>query len=437
MEPMEKILVIDDEAAFRETTVAALRARGFAVIEAENGRAGVHLAQEHLPDLILSDVQMGSFDGFAALAAIRYQPVTSTIPVILMTGAPDEAGRRFAMEIGADDYLAKPFTINALVAVLRLQLKKRDSIKKLERSQQTSDRDQAEVAALAEASDSAGTKPNAEELSRSGKLRALPESTATPAPRHATEIQLMADSVPLAVEIFSQMLDACHPTLGNTARRAVALCRTLGSELNLPEDELNAFLWAAALSDIALVRVNQQVVRRWLRHPQNLQKEELILIHEHPEQSHRMLEAWPIFTKAGTIIRSHHEHWDGTGFPDGLKAGQIPWLAQLLAAATYYCSRYESHQSVCAELDLQSNYLFDAKAVQLVMKAAAKTKFPGGQMEILVTELRAGLVLARDLRNSSGVVLLPKGRRLTDATVARLMAINRAHPMAQSILVFS
>ena len=83
---MQKVLVIDDDRGFRTTLAAALRQAGFETIEAENGRAGVRLATTYLPDLILSDIQMDGFDGFAALAAIRYHRLTSTIPFILMTG---------------------------------------------------------------------------------------------------------------------------------------------------------------------------------------------------------------------------------------------------------------------------------------------------------------------------------------------------------------
>jgi len=357
---MEKILVIDDEAAFREMTVAALQAQGFETLEAENGRTGVHLAQEHLPDLILSDVQMGGFDGYAAVAALRYQSVTSTIPVILMTGAPDETGRRFAMEVGADDYLAKPFTIQELAAAVRIQLQKREAIMRQARSLKFSDRDEAELKALAEASASAASSPAMDGRLPPETSKTRAESAGAPAiATLISGIEVTAENVPLAVEIFWQMLQASHPTLGNLAQRSMALCQTLGPQMKLSPDELNDLLWASRLCDIGLVGVNQQIVRRWLRQPHNLPKEELIQIHEHPEQSCRLLEILPVFAKAGRIIRSHHEHWDGTGFPDGLKGAQIPLLARLLSAANYYCGRYEAHPIVCAELELQSNYMFD------------------------------------------------------------------------------
>lgn len=430
---MEKILVIDDDNAFRETVIAALQSQNFGVIEAENGRAGVRLAQEHLPDLVLSDIDMGSFDGFAALSAIRYHPMTSSIPVILMTGKPEESGRRFAMDIGANDYLAKPFTIQSLINAIRVQLKKWEAIKKQAVQLMPSESDQADLKALAEIIDSRRTTPRPKEPRPDGPPAAAPADLS---PAWPSEIRLTPETAELALQIFLQMLETYHPNLGNTARRSMVLCRAIGSGLKLGREELNNLVWAAALCDIALVRVNHQIVRRWLRQPQNLQKDELALIREHPEQSARMLDAWPLLAGASAVIRSHQEHWDGTGFPEGLRGEQIPWLARILAAVIFFSSRYEHPRIVSDEMALQSGHLFDPKAVKLVVDAAGSVQLPAGAREILVTEMRAGLVLAQDLHNSSGVVLLPKGRRLTDAAVTRLMTINRSRPMSQSVLVY-
>jgi signal transduction histidine kinase len=125
------ILVIDDEPPLRQLICAALRGKGFKVVEAEGGSAGVQLAREMLPDLILCDVMMPKMDGFATLAALRQDVATSAIPCILMTGRPDSAGMRHGMSLGADDYLPKPFTIEELFAAVNARLKKQQTIKRL------------------------------------------------------------------------------------------------------------------------------------------------------------------------------------------------------------------------------------------------------------------------------------------------------------------
>jgi two-component system sensor histidine kinase/response regulator len=121
---MKKILVIDDEEWLREMMLLALRQRGFEVIEAENGATGIDLARRELPDLILCDVNMEKVDGYLTLSSLRSDPTTASIPFILMTGLADQAGMRHGMELGADDYLPKPFTIEALYAAVEARLKK-------------------------------------------------------------------------------------------------------------------------------------------------------------------------------------------------------------------------------------------------------------------------------------------------------------------------
>ncbi len=126
---MKKILVIDDEEWLREMVQLALRQKGFEVIEADNGATGVELAQKELPDLVLCDVNMAKMDGYATLSALREFPATAAIPFILMTGLADNAGMRHGMELGADDYLPKPFTIEALYGAVEARIKKADALR--------------------------------------------------------------------------------------------------------------------------------------------------------------------------------------------------------------------------------------------------------------------------------------------------------------------
>src|SRR5476649_594987 len=126
---MKKILVIDDEEWLREMIQLALRQRGYEVIEAGNGGEGIEKARKELPDLILCDVNMGKVDGFLTLAALRNEAPTAAIPFILMTGLADNAGMRHGMELGADDYLPKPFTTDVLYAAVEARLKKSQTVR--------------------------------------------------------------------------------------------------------------------------------------------------------------------------------------------------------------------------------------------------------------------------------------------------------------------
>jgi signal transduction histidine kinase len=127
---MKKILVIDDEEWLREMVQLALSQKGFDVVVAENGSKGIEIAKRDLPDLILCDVNMDRMDGYGTLSSLRSEPTTAAIPFILMTGLADNAGMRHGMELGADDYLPKPFTIAALCAAVDTRLKKAQTLKK-------------------------------------------------------------------------------------------------------------------------------------------------------------------------------------------------------------------------------------------------------------------------------------------------------------------
>src|SRR5437660_1277278 len=126
---MKKILVIDDEEWLREMVHLALQQKGFDVVEAENGARGIELARKELPDLILCDVNMEKMNGYGALSSLRNEPSTASIPFILMTVLADNAGMRHGMELGADDYLPKPFTIEGLYAAVEARLKKSQALR--------------------------------------------------------------------------------------------------------------------------------------------------------------------------------------------------------------------------------------------------------------------------------------------------------------------
>jgi len=126
---MKRILVIDDEEWLREMIQLALRQKGYEVIEAENGAIGIEKARKNLPDLVLCDVNMEKVDGYLTLSSLRSEPSTAAIPFILMTGLADNAGMRHGMELGADDYLPKPFTIDALYAAVETRLKKAQALR--------------------------------------------------------------------------------------------------------------------------------------------------------------------------------------------------------------------------------------------------------------------------------------------------------------------
>ncbi|MEX2190467.1 MAG: hybrid sensor histidine kinase/response regulator, partial [Bacteroidota bacterium] len=105
-----------------------LKSHGYEAIGAENGAEGIDLARQHSPDLILSDIHMEMGDGYSMLSAIRNDQSTSTIPVIFITGMADMTVMRQSMQLGADDFIPKPFSPDELLAAVRTRLDKHQKL---------------------------------------------------------------------------------------------------------------------------------------------------------------------------------------------------------------------------------------------------------------------------------------------------------------------
>ncbi|NER36530.1 MAG: EAL domain-containing protein [Oscillatoria sp. SIO1A7] len=127
---MTKILVIEDELEVRENILETLKAEKFDVTEAENGFAGTRLAIALQPDLIICDVMMPQLDGYGVLRVLRQNENTATIPFIFLTAKSEKADWRRGMELGADDYLIKPFSTKELLAAIAARLQGRVALEK-------------------------------------------------------------------------------------------------------------------------------------------------------------------------------------------------------------------------------------------------------------------------------------------------------------------
>jgi signal transduction histidine kinase len=121
---MHTVLLIDDDEQTRKVFGLALRHKGYQVLEADSGYTGLEMAKKYLPDLILTDVNMPGGDGKALLFHIRQDPELNAKQVILMTGQADLVAPRTAMEAGADDFLIKPFTLDALCVCVEARLQR-------------------------------------------------------------------------------------------------------------------------------------------------------------------------------------------------------------------------------------------------------------------------------------------------------------------------
>ncbi|TAF07285.1 MAG: EAL domain-containing response regulator [Nostocales cyanobacterium] len=125
---MKKILIIEDDAIMRELIQQILDIEGFSTKTAENGWLGLQMVEQYQPDLIICDVMMPRLDGYSLIQTLRQDPVTATIPFIFLTAKIERCDLRQAMELGADDYLTKPFEAFELLQAIKAQFKKRQAV---------------------------------------------------------------------------------------------------------------------------------------------------------------------------------------------------------------------------------------------------------------------------------------------------------------------
>ena len=123
---MKRILLIEDNTEVRENTAEILSLADYDVTTATNGKEGVELVQKLLPDLVVCDIMMPELDGYGVLHILSKKPETASIPFIFLTAKAEKSDMRKSMELGADDYLTKPFDDTDLLKAIEARFRKRD-----------------------------------------------------------------------------------------------------------------------------------------------------------------------------------------------------------------------------------------------------------------------------------------------------------------------
>ncbi len=425
-----RILIVDDDEMVLSVLKEQLQPEGYHVTAVNSPHKALEVLQRENFSVILADQEMPDITGLNMLAKVKESHPTITRLLI-------SSGLTLAVlsdSIKSDmiyRFITKPWLREEMLVTLRNAVGHNRLVTENKTLHERNVHLNLKISKMAEAqeNDAAADADGADPMAQGDGMSEGGDpglDGAIPAPQ----------GVELAVDGFVKMLYTFHPNLGNTSLRAVALCQTLGEILELPPSQLKSLLWAAALHDIALVGIDRGIVRRWLRGADKCTEEEMVLIKKHPEQSQKMLEPWPFFQEAGELIRCHHEHFDGAGYPDGLKGEMIPPLASYLSVVVAYCSKHSPSVQALTEIEAEEGKMFAPEAITNVAKAVPLTKMPRGEREILLREMKAGQVLARDIHNANGFLLVQKGREMTEALINRVLGIDRQTPIDPLVLVY-
>jgi putative nucleotidyltransferase with HDIG domain len=289
----ERILVVDDEEASRKIISSVLNAAGFSTRQACSGMEALAiLSSAGEFQLVLADLIMPEFDGIALLE--RAKEKYPDMPVIMVTAVHDITVALAAIRNGAYDYLLKPFEREQILVMVRRALEHR-RLKLENRAYQS----------------------NLESLitARTEQLR-----------------QAMIDlerSYDLTLEGLGDALALKSVEIEGYSKRVTAYSIAIARAMGLSRDKIRVIARGAFLHDIGKMAIPDDILRK----PGALTVEETQIMREHCFRGYHLIKKFPFLAEASEIVYAHQEHYDGTGYPRGLKGKEIPLGARIVAVA--------------------------------------------------------------------------------------------------------
>jgi len=271
---------------------AALDRQGYMVHQASGGREALEALELDAFDLVLTDIVMNDVNGIALLE--RIHALQPNLPVVMVTAVHDISIAIDSMRRGAYDYLLKPFEREQLLSTVERALTHRQALEETQNYHQS-----------------------LEEM-----VRARTEML-----RHA--MQDLEHSYDVTLEALGDALDLKDSETEGHSKRVTAYAITLARAMEIPPDEIKIIARGAFLHDIGKMAIPDDILRK----PGKLAPEEQDLMREHCTRGYHMLRKIPFLAGAAEIVLCHQEHYDGGGYPNGLRGREIPVGARIFAVA--------------------------------------------------------------------------------------------------------
>lgn len=304
-----QILIVDDQASIRELLSEYVALLGHRAVLAENGLSALVQMREKMPDLVLMDVMMPEMTGDEALEHMKADPVLRQVPVVMISAMDHMESVARCIAHGAEDYIVKPFEPEILKARIANCLEK----KHLRDSQEA-----------------------LHHRVRDYNIRL--EARVREEVRRTTEAQASI------IFALSKLAESRDPETGEHLDRICAYCKVLASELSkqdktISEEFIENVVLASPLHDVGKVGIPDHILLK----PGKLSKEEFDIMKTHTtiggDTLRSVSDRFPdnAFLQIGiAIAECHHEKWDGSGYPHGHEAQDIPLAARILALADVY-----------------------------------------------------------------------------------------------------
>jgi response regulator RpfG family c-di-GMP phosphodiesterase len=416
METPQRILVLDDEGIVLVALREILLREGYHVLTCSNPLQALESLKKESFSVILTDQQMPVLTGLEFLAQAKLlQPDATRILITAVLNLDTVIDAINKGEIYR--FIVKPWLREELIstvksAVHRYELTCRNHIL------------QASALTLHEQITQIGLKLEQEK-----------QDTA----RQAEEIQRLhqelGNQVIQSAQLGHEILRAASPLLGTQALRARTLCRAMADYLHFPENQRLDVEAAALVSNLGFLALPQEVLRKNSESPGQLTQEELKLVEQHPGIGARMLEATPSLQQAAEAVHGHHERFDGWGYPKRLSADQLSMPTAVLAVAVSVAEAPNQGNTLFQFIQSGSGTAFHPDAVRAFLAVSTSVFGARKPMEVHISELQAGMILARGVYTHSGTLLIPEGQQLTDLHIGDLQKRHQEANLNPQLLV--
>ena len=309
-EDPDKVLMVDDNPTNLQVLQATLEGRGYRLLAARDGASALAVATKAMPDLILLDIMMPEMDGYEVCRRLKTDPATFEIPIIFLSALTQTEDKVKGLELGAVDYITKPFQPEEVIARVNTHL----TLRCLQQ--------QLSIA-------------NAE-------LTELNENLEKKVEERSQELLRSRDSIIFAM---AKMTEARDDDTGKHLERICKYTEVLAKELartdpSITDRWIKVVVKTAALHDIGKVGIPDGILLKKGR----LNAQEREIMETHPaiggdtllELREEMGGGGPFLSRAIEITLGHHEKWDGSGYPFGIKGEGIALSARLVAVADVY-----------------------------------------------------------------------------------------------------
>jgi putative two-component system response regulator len=405
-EKIRTILIVDDIKENADLLEAILSAE-YLIRTASRGSEALEVASETLPDLILLDIMMPDMNGYDVCRALKANSDTKKIPVIFVTALLNPGDETRGFEAGGVDYLTKP----VIGSIVRVRVKAHLALKEAQ-----------------EALEEWNSNLKKRLLQSIVNIRIKTEELMS-AEERACGLHGYTQSVELLSGVFELMEDS----FGISSRAVSELAGDAARQMGLSGEEVSKVRLAGLLHDVGTLGAGRGKSDKL---EAEMSANERTEFHSHPLRGQDLFASLEDLHDLGLMVRSHHEAYNGSGFPDGLQGDDIPLGARLVAIADVieHAANSVSHQRdeyALVTARRHAGMLLDPRLISYftmitrILYFEKKKTGTTGEIEVPPNELISGMQLSRDLSNDAGVLLLQKGDLLDSVGIALIRHNSR------------